>query len=191
MSFTMEQQTQTLQPTAPVDWTVKQDEQGQSNEENGQNKLKRKRILRACDACNTRRMKCNGEQPCQRCQDPSACTYDREVKKRGKPPSSLNAQSSVPFTVRFAQPKEPASATNDTSMWTPSTASAEGDNPLQHVRTRSIGEGSVRRPSMSDYHNPNHNPEGLAGNDWRNAGQAEFTGQLRRWNSHSSVVMGE
>lgn len=47
--------------------------------------LKKSRIRKACDSCNIKRTKCNGEQPCSHCsQVKLGCTYLREEKKRGR-----------------------------------------------------------------------------------------------------------
>ncbi|KAJ3178040.1 hypothetical protein HDU87_003818 [Geranomyces variabilis] len=47
--------------------------------------LKRKRVTQACDACNRKKIKCNGSKPqCANClQTNSTCTYARTGKKRG------------------------------------------------------------------------------------------------------------
>ncbi|CDK29060.1 unnamed protein product [Kuraishia capsulata CBS 1993] len=46
----------------------------------------RKRTKRACDLCNQKRVKCDGELPvCRQCQrSGSICSYNREEKKRGR-----------------------------------------------------------------------------------------------------------
>lgn len=44
----------------------------------------RKRISKACDQCYSRRHKCDGQLPCQRCHDAGqSCSYERVAKKRG------------------------------------------------------------------------------------------------------------
>lgn len=133
-------------------------------------------------------MKCNGEQPCQRCQDPSSCRYDREVKKRGKPPSSLNTQSSVPFTVRFAAPKEaPVSASADGPLWTPATESGDADNSIQQIRSHSMSDNNAERPSIQNF----QNGEVMNGNEWPQPVEAQYPGSnLKRWGSHSSSIIG-
>ncbi|KAI0575899.1 Fungal specific transcription factor domain-containing protein [Pyrenophora tritici-repentis] len=43
----------------------------------------RKRVVRACNACNVRRVKCTGEQPCQRCHKASRqCEYPQQEKQK-------------------------------------------------------------------------------------------------------------
>ncbi|KAG9959297.1 hypothetical protein KCU61_g7550, partial [Aureobasidium melanogenum] len=49
---------------------------------------KKRRITRACDLCNKRRVKCDGQQPCSRCAGHDVCEYQRAVYKRGKPSRS-------------------------------------------------------------------------------------------------------
>jgi hypothetical protein len=45
-----------------------------------------KPLKRACDACNTRKCKCDGSQPCKRCAMVGIqCTYLRQKKKTGRP----------------------------------------------------------------------------------------------------------
>ena len=49
------------------------------------NKKKRQRVSRACDRCNRRRVRCDGNIPCSRCTNPEECRFTREARKRGKP----------------------------------------------------------------------------------------------------------
>lgn len=51
-------------------------------------RTKKRRITRACDLCNKRRVKCDGQQPCSRCAGQDVCEYARAVFKRGKPSRS-------------------------------------------------------------------------------------------------------
>lgn len=51
-------------------------------------RTKKRRITRACDLCNKRRVKCDGQQPCSRCAGHDVCEYQRAVYKRGKPSRS-------------------------------------------------------------------------------------------------------
>lgn len=48
-------------------------------------KKKRQRVSRACDRCNRRRVRCDGNIPCSRCTNPEECQFTREARKRGKP----------------------------------------------------------------------------------------------------------
>ncbi|RKO87638.1 hypothetical protein BDK51DRAFT_12186, partial [Blyttiomyces helicus] len=45
----------------------------------------RKRVTQACDACNKKKIKCDGLKPtCSNCtRSLSTCTYSRSAKKRG------------------------------------------------------------------------------------------------------------
>ncbi|GAB7351921.1 hypothetical protein MBLNU459_g2461t1 [Dothideomycetes sp. NU459] len=58
-----------------------------SAEDDGE-RSKKRRITRACDLCNKRRVKCDGQQPCSRCAGQDVCKYARAVYKRGKPSRS-------------------------------------------------------------------------------------------------------
>lgn len=59
-----------------------------STEEEDGSRSKKRRITRACDLCNRRRVKCDGRQPCSRCGSQDVCVYERAVFKRGKPSRS-------------------------------------------------------------------------------------------------------
>jgi hypothetical protein len=52
---------------------------------NSKSKKKRQRVSRACDRCNRRRVRCDGNIPCSRCTNPAECQFTREARKRGKP----------------------------------------------------------------------------------------------------------
>ncbi|KAI9031331.1 hypothetical protein DFJ74DRAFT_597081, partial [Hyaloraphidium curvatum] len=49
---------------------------------------------KACNACYTKRTKCDGNQPCSSCvarRSPHDCRFDRVAKKRGVPKGSESA----------------------------------------------------------------------------------------------------
>lgn len=48
-------------------------------------KKKRQRVTRACDSCNRRRVRCDGNIPCSQCTIPGECQFTRKARKRGKP----------------------------------------------------------------------------------------------------------
>ncbi|KAH7210054.1 fungal-specific transcription factor domain-containing protein [Fusarium oxysporum] len=51
----------------------------------------RKRTRLACDRCSTLRVRCDGQQPCRRCQEyQSTCHYTRSIGRRGRKPKSAN-----------------------------------------------------------------------------------------------------
>ena len=107
----------------------------------------------------------------------------------GKPPSSISAQSSVPFTVRFAAPRDNGSVNGDNPMWTPSTDGGEVDNmanPLQRVRTQSMGEQNIKPPMQEP-----QRVQGINGDGWHELTSAPMNGQLKRWDSHSSSLIGK
>lgn len=49
-----------------------------------------RRIPIACDYCRKRKIKCNGERPCQNCEDPSECVYSARKERRKRGPRSLS-----------------------------------------------------------------------------------------------------
>ncbi|KKY21680.1 putative c6 transcription factor [Phaeomoniella chlamydospora] len=110
------------------------------------------------------------------------------MKCNGKPPSSLNTQSSVPFTVRFAAPKEaPVSASADGPLWTPATESGDADNSIQQIRSHSMSDNNAERPSIQNF----QNGEVMNGNEWPQPVEAQYPGSnLKRWGSHSSSIIG-
>ncbi|KXL43730.1 hypothetical protein M433DRAFT_390130 [Acidomyces richmondensis BFW] len=49
------------------------------------NTAPRKRIAKACDQCNGRRAKCDGERPCKSCRECCIhCTYNRESRRQSR-----------------------------------------------------------------------------------------------------------
>ncbi|SCU84555.1 LADA_0D02366g1_1 [Lachancea dasiensis] len=51
----------------------------------------RKRVSKACDACRSKKIKCDGTEPCFHCiKVGCACTYSHVVKKRLKPPTRIS-----------------------------------------------------------------------------------------------------
>ncbi|CAG7986152.1 unnamed protein product [Penicillium olsonii] len=55
---------------------------------------KQKRVSRACEACRSRKVKCNGEDPCETCwQNCTACSYRDYIRKRNKRSEQSNESS--------------------------------------------------------------------------------------------------
>ncbi|SCU93500.1 LAFA_0F16732g1_1 [Lachancea sp. 'fantastica'] len=51
----------------------------------------RRRVSKACDACRTKKIKCDGDEPCFNCAKSScSCTYSHVAKKRLKPPTRVS-----------------------------------------------------------------------------------------------------
>ncbi|KAF2482179.1 hypothetical protein BDY17DRAFT_179213 [Neohortaea acidophila] len=78
-----------------------------------------RRNPRACDACSRRSVRCkpaaNGRSSCQNCLDfDEPCTFDRPVRRRGKPRGTLAAVSTPP---RWHT--SPPSVEEAISRWTP------------------------------------------------------------------------
>lgn len=138
-----------------------------SNESNGSiddeeaERTKKRRITRACDLCNKRRVKCDGQQPCSRCAGQDVCEYARAVFKRGKPSRSAvleRAKSGIkPSKKSNHAPGQPglphSSATPEQQpSYMPSVAmSMPGPGP--DVRQSSFGAEQglppmLHRPSM-------------------------------------------
>jgi len=76
----------------------------------------KRRIARACDACNQLRVKCDGQSQCQHCTECGyTCSYARPVKKRGKIPgrppmrrkinSSPSSSQAPTFPSEFNTPR--------------------------------------------------------------------------------------
>lgn len=59
-------------------------------------------------------------------------------------------------------------------------------NPLQRVRTQSIGEQNIK-PQMQEP----QRVQGINGDGWHDLTSAPMNGQLKRWDSHSSSVIGK
>lgn len=68
-----------------------------------ENSMKRRRISKACDSCNKRKIKCNGETPCcSNCKDNGyQCTYNRTFLKRGPKPAALRKSDGNSLTGNF------------------------------------------------------------------------------------------
>lgn len=64
-------------------------------------RTKKRRITRACDLCNKRRVKCDGQQPCSRCAGQDVCEYARAVFKRGKPSRSTVLERANKVVIKF------------------------------------------------------------------------------------------
>lgn len=135
-----------------------------SNEEAEEDggRTKKRRITRACDLCNKRRVRCDGNQPCSRCAGQDVCEYARAVFKRGKPSRSavLERNKSVarsdmheesrntptPNTNTIGRPQPPSTmAQSQHAAYTPTTAipsaglaqnSYAADRALSHVANR-------------------------------------------------------
>ncbi|PYI14834.1 hypothetical protein BO99DRAFT_426042 [Aspergillus violaceofuscus CBS 115571] len=55
------------------------------------------RIERACELCRSKKVKCNGENPCLRCwQHSLPCKYREKPRLRGRPPKGSTARRSPP-----------------------------------------------------------------------------------------------
>lgn len=66
------------------------------------------RISKACDPCRTRKIRCNGQEPCHHCQKkPSACVY--RVRNRIRARKSVQPKDSVPDS-HVATPQQPLSS---------------------------------------------------------------------------------
>ncbi|RAK84718.1 hypothetical protein BO79DRAFT_274385 [Aspergillus costaricaensis CBS 115574] len=70
-----------------------------------QQPLKRVRVVRACEQCRTRKVKCNGEDPCLACwQHNQACRYGEARLGRGHPSKKLKTVKSPTVTDGVSTP---------------------------------------------------------------------------------------
>jgi hypothetical protein len=139
---------------------------------------KKRRITRACDLCNKRRVKCDGQQPCSRCAGHDVCEYQRAVYKRGKPSRSalLERQNGhkqeaapappVPAPVQApVQQQQPPPQQQHTQPPPPSVVSITANSGIAdqtqqssaYARHSSFGtdhgmQSFMHRPSMGERH---------------------------------------
>lgn len=129
-----------------------------SNEEEDGERTKKRRITRACDLCNKRRVKCDGQQPCSRCAGQDVCEYARAVFKRGKPSRSAvlerNKKIAKPENhANGAQPLPPAAHSTVSPEQHPGFMQSAG-MPMSGVRQGSFGSSDPglshlrQRPSI-------------------------------------------
>ncbi|KAI5449584.1 hypothetical protein NCC49_004577 [Naganishia albida] len=83
---------------------------------------KRGAIKKACDQCNRRRVKCDGQQPCRTCRKGDVeCTFNNPVRKKGPTPNlarrqRTRLQSSTSESLQAdASPSQPETSTLATS----------------------------------------------------------------------------
>ncbi|KAH7033155.1 fungal-specific transcription factor domain-containing protein [Microdochium trichocladiopsis] len=90
----------------------------------------RKRTLRACDRCSLLRVRCDGRQPCRRCQEyEQSCHYARSVGKRGRRPGSK----------KQAQQQEQKHQGHSTGPQNGDSSEADHDS-VQRGSRRQVGE---------------------------------------------------
>ncbi|KAJ3195815.1 hypothetical protein HK101_010987 [Irineochytrium annulatum] len=107
--------------------------------------LKRKRITQACDACNKKKVKCDGQKPtCNNCQkSSSSCSYSRGAKKRGPRAGYIESlenrlkemeallQPLQPDLLPGQAPANPAGApSNLMDSWGSTPSIDDGSNPF-------------------------------------------------------------
>lgn len=60
------------------------------------NEYKRTRAVRACDVCRSRKLKCDGKNPCHRCQNSQVtCRYSQSQRRGKQPVRKLNKGNSI------------------------------------------------------------------------------------------------
>ncbi|TLD05171.1 uncharacterized protein PgNI_09156 [Pyricularia grisea] len=65
----------------------------------GENPRKARKVSRACDYCKTRKAKCSGTQPCDKCtQKGRSCQYDAKYS-RGRPPTPPHSSTTLSTTA--------------------------------------------------------------------------------------------
>ncbi|ETS82873.1 hypothetical protein PFICI_04749 [Pestalotiopsis fici W106-1] len=118
------------------------------------------RISKACDPCRTRKIRCNGQEPCGHCQKkPSACVYRLRNRIRARKSTQPNAQNAQP------QQQQPSPAT---SLPTPivtnevTEAAAAKDNQPENS-TKDAPQGKVYHGVMAS-HSISGESVGPAGN---------------------------
>ncbi|KAJ5439486.1 BglR [Penicillium daleae] len=86
---------------------------------------------RACDCCSIRKVKCNGQQPCERCsQHLLDCTYLRVRRKSG--PNRLRHSSlSKILKHQRSSSAHPQGQGEPQALYSPSAQDASGLNPLR------------------------------------------------------------
>lgn len=132
-----------------------------------QEKKSKKRTRRACDICNLKRSRCDGEQPCSHCaQTNKTCTYLRAQKKRGRASEKY--------------PKYPKKRKNSKK----SEASEEQDQDDEQARAAESGI----TPRQEDIFLPNtdRNSTDDNNNNHSNNRPAKFIGQVTNGNHHQS-----
>ncbi|PWN33103.1 uncharacterized protein FA14DRAFT_192134 [Meira miltonrushii] len=99
---------------------------------------KRRRIQQACKACSFRRVKCNGENPCETCKkNEEECSYG-QAKKRG--PAKGTTRGSIKKHGMQRDNFEPSR--NETAYSPQSDPSRHQPQYQQHFRATSYGGGS-------------------------------------------------
>ncbi|KAL1301412.1 hypothetical protein AAFC00_005670 [Neodothiora populina] len=158
---------------------------GSNNEDEEGERTKKRRITRACDLCNKRRVKCDGQQPCSRCAGQDVCEYQRAVFKRGKPsrsavlertrnaarpehhnrPTSVNsAQSHVMHPTSTTSPEQQSDYMQNAAMAMPGLAARQ-----HSFGAESVGPSIAHKPSMDRGSNYSSNMTlegGLEGGMW-------------------------
>ena len=103
---------------------------------------KNTRIRKACDSCNIKRTKCNGQQPCLHCSHMKLeCTYLRKERKRGR------ASDKYPKKIRKRKPKELENGLNKADPLQP-PISIQEFSPLNGKRIRSLSKRDLLSPVM-------------------------------------------
>ena len=77
---------------------------------------KKRRAVMACDACRSKKKKCDGETPCFRCKSlAKICTYSKKERKPNATP--VDKKISIPVDRRISVPQEGLSAIATTNMY--------------------------------------------------------------------------
>ncbi|KAA8648909.1 hypothetical protein EYZ11_006302 [Aspergillus tanneri] len=101
------------------------------------------RVPRACEHCRARKIKCNGEQPCNAClKDPSRCTYRTGSVRKRKRRQTKDQLARAPATLLPA-------ATPVSIDWSPSTLL---DDPVHYKRQHELRAGiGVSNPKTGNF----------------------------------------
>lgn len=77
-----------------------EEEHGTPGPEEQQHKRRRKNTVRACDSCKSKKIKCDGFQPCSRCElHKKTCTYDSPYSRGLAPPVVPSAATRLSTSV--------------------------------------------------------------------------------------------
>lgn len=117
----------------------------QANNENGSiaspSTVKKARIRKACDSCNVKRTKCDGNHPCAHClQVKIECTYLRQEKRRGR------ASEKYPKDIKKRKTKT-SPKTEDLQSSPASVFSGNGSSSGGVTSGGSVGSSGVGIPS--------------------------------------------
>lgn len=103
-----------------------------------------KRVIRACNACRLRKVKCNGQQPCAQCSHLNvACTFRAHVERRDRPVRGRLISQLRSNQVETKDKREPVTIAVRDENYTPSSATTTAAGVVDENSPDGVRETSL------------------------------------------------